>query len=1081
MKKLFLLLTALVVAVGTLAAQNRTVSGIVTSAENGEPLVGATVMGVGTTVGTTTDMDGAFTLSLPEQVTKVSVSYVGMKTQEFTITPGKMNIVLEGDNKLDEVIAVAFGTAKKSAFTGSASVLNSEELNKHLTTNVANALVGSVPGLQMRGSSGAPGASAGSINIRGIASMYASTDPLVIVDGSPYSASLSNIPQNDIESISVLKDAASAALYGARGAAGVIIITTKKGKSENAQITVDMKWGANTRADQDYDLITDSGEYYEAVYDAFYNYYRYGQGNSHHNSFINANSAMLQEVGYNIYDVPQGQYLIGQNGKLNPYAKKGRTYTAANGETYYLTNDDWTDAAYRTALRQEYNVSISGATGKANYYASLGYLDEDGIIEYSSYRRLAARFKGDYQAKNWLKLGVNVGYTHGDTKSNPNLDQTSGSTNLMYYTNNIAPIYPIYVRTVDANGRPVIKSNAQGQIYDYGVANRETGYGGINRPFGQTGNPLGSNRYNSHSEEGNQLNGTFTADFTLTSWLKANITSNVIWGDTYRSIYDNPYFGPAAAVNGRIDKLNQQNIRTNNIQTLTFTKAFGKHNVNVLAGHEYYKTMLKYLRALASGGFSPEIPEINAFAYKYDSNGYQTAYNVEGYFASAQYDYDSKYFGSVSYRRDASSRFAKDHRWGNFWSIGGAWIVNKDFFQEVNWLNNLKIKASIGQQGNDNIGNWAYTDLYQLTSSSNTEMAPSFYRIGNPDITWETTTNFNIGLEFGVLDNRLTGSFDFYNKKTSDLLFWLSVPESLGSRGYYGNLGDIRNTGVELQLTGAIIRNKLIDWTINFNLSHNRTKILKLPKSKTQNLGGFMESDDSHTVSMWMEEGGSLYNLLLPECAGIDPETGQQLYWQDSNLTSENSAGQMASLTDRPGKLRDLKTTNPNLATRYCQGTNLPDVYGGFGTTIKIGSFDASASFDYQIGGKLFDTRYMNYMDPSQGGNGANFHKDWKNSWTPEKHTNIPHWQYNDQYITAKSDRFLTDASYLNFSSFTVGYTLPKFWDEISNIRIYCQGENLCFWSKRKGFDPRYSFSSGASVADYNAVRTISGGIQVQF
>lgn len=331
-----------------------------------------------------------------------------MKSQSLPILRGKvMHVQLRADAELlDEVMVVAFGTQKKSSFTGAASVVSSEQLSKHVTTNVANALVGSTPGLQIRGGSGAPGAGQGSIKIRGIASLYAETDPLIIVDGAPYSASLSNIPQNDIESVTVLKDAASAALYGARGAGGVILVTTKNGKNKKAQITVDAKWGANSRSVQDYETITDPGQYYEAMYAQYYNYYFYGQGQSLDNANVNANKLMLSHLAYNIYTLPEGEQLVGTNGKLNPNARLGRSYQA-DGETYYLTSDNWRDQAYSSALRQEYNVTINGAMGKGSYYASMGYLDEDGIIEYSGFKRFTARFKADYQARKWLKVGTN--------------------------------------------------------------------------------------------------------------------------------------------------------------------------------------------------------------------------------------------------------------------------------------------------------------------------------------------------------------------------------------------------------------------------------------------------------------------------------------------------------------------------------------------------------------------------------------------------------------------------------------------------------------------------------------------------
>jgi TonB-linked SusC/RagA family outer membrane protein len=985
-------------------------------------------------------------------------------------------VTLKPDSELlEEVIVVAYGTAKKSAFTGSAAVVNAEELSKRITTNVTDALVGSVPGLQLRGSTGEPGSGSGSISIRGIASMYANTNPLIIVDGAPYAASLSNIPQGDIESVSILKDAASAALYGARGATGVIIVTTKKGNTQNAVVNVDMKWGVNTRAVQDYDVITDPGEYYEAYYAQLYNYYFYGQGNGATSANSLSNARMISDLGYNVYTVPDGELLIGENGKLNPNATLGRKYTY-NGTEYYMQPDNWTDMAYKNALRQEYNISVNGGSDRSSFYASLGYLNEDGIIEYSGYERLSARVKADYQAKKWLKIGANAGYVHSDRESNPNMDTSLGSTNLMFYTTMIAPIYPVFVRVVDEAGNVVIKKDQYGNdAYDYGVA--ATNYG-VGRAFLQTGNPLGSNRYNEVTSIGDQLNATFTADVNITGFLKFNATSTVTWGQTNTSDYQNPFYGPKVGVNGEITKTATTARRTNNIQTLNYFQDFGRHSVNAMIGHEYYKTETKYLAAIAQGGFSPDIKDINAFANKTDSKSYTSGYNVEGYFGSAQYNYAEKYYASASYRRDASSYFAKNNRWGDFWSIGGAWLINKEeFMSGFDWIDLLKVKVSIGQQGNDNIGNWAYTDLYSLSKASDTAMSPSFSRIGNPDITWETTTNFNAGVEFSIWKGRLTGNADFYTKKTSNLLFWLSVPESAGTRGYYGNVGDIRNSGVELTLTGAIVRTRDIDWTVSMNLSHNTTKILALPEAKITDNGGFSETNSGGTYQNWYEIGGSLYTPFLAKYAGVNDE-GMATYWVDETLKG---------VTGKPGTELSYTTTNVNEASKYKHDSALPDLFGGFSTSLRIGSFDASATFDYQVGGKVYDVRYRSLIAPgtSASSAGSTFHKDYAKAWSPNNtSSNMPRWQYGDQYSTGASDRFLTNAGYLNFQSFTVGYSLPKRLlrnFSIAKIRVYAAGENLGFWSAREGLDPRYSYDGNTQVAVYSPVRNISGGIQLTF
>jgi TonB-linked SusC/RagA family outer membrane protein len=1051
-----------------LSAQGVSVRGKVTDAK-GNALPGTAVLIRGSAVGVTAGDAGGYVLDNVPADGVLEFKLVGYVNREIDVSGRTViNVALQEESEaLDEIIVVAYGTAKRSAFTGSAAVVSSENISRHISANVANVLAGSVPGFQMRGSSGAPGKENGTINIRGIASMYASTSPLIIVDGAPYTASLTNISPNDVESVTVLKDAASAALYGARGAAGVIIITTKKGNTSNAVINVDAKWGVNTRAIQDYSVIRDPARYYEAYYDQLYNYYRYGQSYEPANANASANERMLSDLSYNVYTVPEGGLLIGADGRLNPNAKLGRRYKYGDTE-FHLQPDNWTDMAYKNALRHEYNVSINGGSGKSSFFAGVGYLNEDGVIEYSGYERISARFKADYQAKKWLKVGGNVAYIHSSQKSNPNLGTDWSSVNLMYFTSMIAPIYPVYIRVVDKDGNAVIRKDVNGnEAYDYGVA--ASNYG-MQRPFLASGNPLGSNRYNKASSEGNQLNASFTADFNITGFLKANVTSSAIWGQSYRSDYGNPFYGPKAGVNGELTKDVGTSLRTNNIQSLTYFQDFGAHSLSVMLGHEYYRADSKYLDATAQGGFSPDIREINAFAKVTNAHSYVTVYNVEGYFSNVQYNYAEKYFASLSYRLDASSYFAKKNRWGSFWSVGGAWLMSREtFLSDCSWINMLKIKASIGQQGNDNIGDWAFTDLYSLTKVDDTSMSPSFYRMGNPDITWETTTNFNAGIEFGLWKDRLRGSVDFYAKKTTDLLFWLSVPESAGSRGYYGNIGNIRNSGVELTLTGSVVRTKDVDWSISANLSHNRTKILKLPEAKTTDNGGFTES------SMWYEEGGPLYNSFRPKYAGVNAE-GLATYWTDDNLKGS---------TAKPGREYSRATTNFGEASRYALGSLLPKIFGGFSTALRAAGFDASLTFDFQLGGKVFDALYQNLMSPGADASraGRNFHSDYAGAWRPDNtSSNIPRWQYGDQYSAAASDRFLVSASYLNLQSFALGYTLPKkLFREVSKIRIYVAGENLYFWSARKGFDPRYSYSATESVTVYSPVRNISGGIQLTF
>ncbi len=1062
------------------SAQTRTVSGTIRDAA-GNPLPGVAVVVPGTTIGTVTDFDGKYTLKV-DGAQKLSASFIGYQPAEIDLASGKSDAVLQEDSKeMDEVIVVAYGATTRQAFTGSAAVVTADDLEKRTTSNVANQLAGQVPGLQMRAVDGAPGSAGGNIQIRGISSLYAATDPLVIVDGAPYPGNLSDIATSEIESVTVLKDAASAALYGARGASGVILITTKKGaKNSEGQINVEAKWGVNSRSVVDYDVITDPGEYYEAYYTSLYNKYYYGDGLNAGEANKKANANMISQLGYQSMSVPDGELLIGADGKINPNATKGFTYVGTDGETYYVYPDDWTDAAYRTAPRQEYNVTANGGNDRGSYFVSVGYLNDEGIFDYTGYKRFSARVKADYQIKKWFKAGANIGYTNSKTTSNANMEYGEGAAlneaNLMYFVSSIAPIYPIYVRNadgsvkIDDNGNPTYDFN-RGEF-----ATPKSGQGGMTMTRGfLDGNPLGNNRYNDAVSTRNGLNGNLNATINFTKNLKLDATSSLILTHVDASDYENSLYGSKKSVGGYLYRGNSLTLRQNHVQTLNYTNTFADvNNLSVMVGHEYYKAKARTLTATGEGSFSSEIKELAAFATKTDNTSYTTNYNVEGWFGNVQYNYDERYYLQGSFRRDASSRFAKEHMWGSFWSVGGAWIMSEENFMSntSDVLDNLKIKFSIGQQGNDNIGNYAYTDMYSIAKSSSTTMSPSFYRMGNPEITWETVTNANVGVEFSLWKGRLSGSVDLYNKKTKDLLFWLSIPESAGSRGYYGNLGDIRNRGFEIELTGSIIRTADLDWSVTANISHNKTKILTLPEGKTQDNGGFYES------GLWYEEDGELYNYMTYAYAGVDKSTGEALYYYDEDLNGSIS---------KPGKKYSGTTNDISKASRYAKGSNLPKLFGGFSTNFTWKGIDVSATFDYQIGGKIYDTRYQSLISPAAAARdaGSNYHKDWKRAWSPDNvDSDIPRWQFGDQYSAYSSDRFLTDASYLNFSSFVVGYTLPKQLTErilMNKVRVFVSGENLTFWSARTGLDPRFSFDANESVSNYSPARTISGGIQLQF
>ena len=1062
-RKIVLSLIAVFVFLAYATAQNRQISGTVSDA-NGHPVAGATVIVDGTSLGTTTNTAGEYTLSAPVNGTLV-VTFVGFEPQQLPIAgKTRINVTMKEDAQaIDDVIVVAFGTAKKEAFTGSAAVIKSDEIAKVQTSNVATALVGRVAGVQTSSTSGDLGKTP-SIRVRGFSSINAGKEPLWIVDGMPYEGDLNNLNTNDIESMTVLKDAASNALYGARGANGVIMVTTKKAKSGDAVVTIDAKWGVNSKALEEYDVITSPAQYYETHFKALYGYY--AQTNPAAKAYALASSGLTSNgtggLGYNVYTVP-GQALIGTNGKLNPNATLGRKIIY-NGQEYWLTPDDWIDEAYQSAFRQEYNVNISGATERSSFYASLGYLDNTGIIKSSALERYTARLKADYQAKKWLKVGGNMSYAHfSNSNGNSNEGSASSTANIFAFSAQMPPIYPVYIR--DGSGRIMVDDNGY-QMYDYG----DKGNAGLTRPLLPGANGLQTSWLNKKKAEGNAFSGSGFVDISLYKGLKLTVNGSTNIDETRTTYLNNQYYGQFAEAGGTISKYHTRDIAYNLQQILNYNETFGKHNVGLMVGHEYYQKKYYYLSGTKSKLFSYDNEELGgAVVDGAGAHSYIDDYNSEGYFMRAQYDYAGRYFVSGSYRRDASSRFHPDHRWGNFWSVGAAWLLNQENWFDAPWVNLLKLKASYGSQGNDNIGYYLYTDTYSI-ENNNGEIAVLFGQKGNPNITWETNTNLNIGTEFGFWNNRLSGSVDFFNRKTSDMLFAFSVPSSLGYSSYYANVGDMVNRGVEVELNADLIRTKNVLWSFNLNLTHVKNEVTYLaPEHKSTTVEGYKGYIDG---SYFVGEGLPLYTYYLRSYAGVDPETGASLWYKD--------------VKGDDGKITRTKTSDYTSATRYLHDSAIPSVYGGFSTSVSAYGVDFSISFNYQIGGKVYDSGYASFMSSPYGTTvGTNYHKDILKAWTPEnKGSDIPRLQYGDQYTTSVSDRFLTDASYLNISNINVGYTLPSKITQkfgVQKLRVYLACDNVVYWSKRQGLDPRYSFTGATNFSNYSPIRTISGGVTVQF
>lgn len=1034
------------------------VNGKVISAADEEPIIGATVKVEGTKLVTVTDINGAFSFGKDAAGKKLEFTYIGMTSQTLTGKSGMLVRMEDETSTLNEIVVTAFGEQKRSAFTGSAAVVDSKKIEQKQLTNVISALQGEAAGVQMINNSGDPTATP-ELRIRGFSSISAGKDPLIIVDGSPYDGGWNNLNPADVASITVLKDAASAALYGARGANGIVMITTKKATIGDAAITVDAKWGATTRIKRDYETIDNIGQYYETYYKALYNYGVNAQNMNSAAAHIFANETIglpTNEggLGYMAMTVPTGEYLIGDNGRLNPHATLGGI-TTYNGKQYTIMPDNWMDAVSRTGMRQEYNINANGGNEKMQYYASLGYLKTEGICRASDFERYSARLKANYQAKKWLKLGGNVSYTRSLSDY-----VSSSSNNVFYFAQTIAPVYPVYLR--DAQGNIMTDSN--GKMYDYG----DGAVNGLNRPYQPQYNPIQDSELNTYDSKEHQFTIAGFADITPFEGLKITVNGTSTVQTRRFSTTTNPFYGYSKILypNGYVYQGSDETFSLNFQQLANYRKAFGKHDVELLLGHENYRMNYEYLWGSRRNMVDYFGNQTLAGAITIDGTNTQNQdYNSEGYFFRGQYNYDEKYFASASMRRDASSRFHPDHRWGTFFSFGGAWIMTKEeFMKSANWLNMLKLKTSFGQVGNDNIGDFRYMNTYNIVNSDG-QVGLTLNSIGNENITWETLNNFNIGFEFEMFRSRLRGNVEYFYKKTTDMLSFVSAPKSMGYAGSYDNIGDMVNRGIELELSGDVIRNKTLTWTVSANATLFKNKITKIAeKLRTKNDDGYPGYSSG---GYYYGEGLPLYSWYMPKYAGVSDD-GKSMWYKS------NDDGTLTTVT------------NYSDASDFICGDPNPTMYGGFSSSLRFKGFDFSISFSYSLGGKAYDYGYSDLMtNPVQSSTGYAIHKDMLNAWSADNTTSdIPRWQYGDQNTSAFSDRFLMDASSLTLSNINLGYTFPKKLVAkigLSNLRLYVAGENLYYWTKRKGFDPRGSFSGETSTSTYSPSRTISGGLTVSF
>lgn len=936
------------------------------------------------------------------------------------------------EREIDEVVVVAYGKAKKNSYTGSVGTISNKKINNRPVTNITKALEGQVAGLQAVSSSGQPG-SVASVRIRGIGSVSGSSEPLYVVDGIPFDGNINSISPNDIESISVLKDATASALYGSRGANGVIMITTKSGKKGESRINFNMSQGFSSRAVKDYKQVS-TDQYFELYWEALRNGYVANQIAPQQAAQM-ASDALVSGTGLGIN--PYGSSYVqpvGTDGKLLPGAKA-------------LWNDNWADVLQRVAARNQVDLDFSGGSEKSNYYFSLGYLDDKGVAIESGFKKYSTRLKVNSEVKKWLNVGANLSYTNSIQLAPPSSD--SSSENIINVGRSIPSFYPYYER----NGDGSYKLDANGNtIYDFGKYRPSNAL--------QNQNLAATLPLDKNENREDNFSGKGFLDFTFLPELKFRSNFSVDLVNYNGHYYTNPLLGEGTEIGGSVTKTNSRTLSYTTSNILTYDKKFGQHHINVLAGQEFYHYDYQTISGNRSQFSLPYYYEPDAAALLGGFSGNSDKLSLLSFLGKVEYDYANKYFVSGSIRSDGSSRFSPENRWGTFWSVGGSWkLSNENFIKDLNFFNQLTLRASYGGQGNDKIMKngqsiyYAYQSLYAFYNNLG-EPGTVANRLPTPELKWETNLNLNLGLEFAILNNRIKGNVEYFKRQSQDLLFEMPLAPSLGFSGFQANIGTLQNTGFEFSLFTTPLKTDDFEWNVDLNLSTLNNKITKLPR----------ESIISGTKLLTV--GGSVYDFYLPVWVGVDPNNGKPLW----KTVTKDTNGQIVEGT----------TSEISKATREIQGSSLPKLVGGITTNINYKNFDLSALLTFRIGGKVLDTDYTSIMS---GGNlaGRSWSEEILNRWTPEnRYTDVPGLSTTNNNWTSPSSRFLYSATYARLKNVSIGYTLPSDYFEklgLKKFRIYVQGENLLTFYKHKGMDPEQTLD-GTTYYRYPAMRTITFGIQ---
>lgn len=1076
-------------------AQEKTVSGVVTDTQ-GLPVPGVNVTVEGGSGGVQTDFDGKYAITASTGQ-KLVFSMVGMATQTVTVgASSSISVQLKEDTTiLDEVVVVGYGVTTKERYTGTATKVNARNIEAKTVSNVSQALRGEVAGVNVITTNGAPGSDA-AIRIRGFGSVNGNQAPLYVVDGAPFSSDISAINPNDIESMTVLKDAAATSIYGSRGANGVILITTKQGKKGQSRISVEARTSINMQMLPRYSTITSPEEYIELSWSSLrMNGLLSGVENpaawaSNHLYEAGTGDAIVGiDPAYNIWNVPGNQLIDRTTGRV------------AAGVSRRFTPTNWADAAFNTGYRQQVDVQFSGGNEKTRYATSFGYLDDQGYVMNSGYKRYTTRINLEHKPKEWLTISGNMAYTGARyTNSGSEENSAASSANIFALTNTTPAIYDVYLR--DTNGN-IVQDIFGGNQYDFGNSP-------YNRRAWNSTNAIGEAVYDVTRQDANTLLGNYNVGINITK----ELTFETRYSGQYQTFdyvsRGNPYYGSSASTYGSLFKSNSVTTNQNFLQLLRFRDTFGdKHGLEAFVAHESTDWRFKTFSAGASRAILPNSFDLAQYTTPTGrASSFTRGWTLESYFAQLNYDFLQKYYLTASVRRDGSSTFLND-KWGTFGSVGAGWILSKENFIANNFkfVDFLKLKASygvIGDRGIINETGSGSSDLlygYQLSSINQTpnggySFTESSLR-ANPDLTWETSKVAQVGLESTWLDNRLDVNVDYYVKNTTNLFFNQQLPPSTGYTSIQYNDGKLRNSGLEFDVQGTIIKAKNpedLSLSIGVNGEIFKNKLTQMPN----NYGTDRRKVWQQNGSYGWAEGHSIYDWYMREWAGVDPATGVGLwnmYYNDRNGNGSFDAGDesinnMTVYMDaNPGANVQRTTTDV-----YSQATNkfvgksaIPKVRGAFRLNAGYKNFDFTALFGYSIGGYVLDAGYQELLNAGSQIGANNYHTDIRDRWQqPGDVTNVPRLAANfgqDANFNSTSTRFLTKADYFALNNARIGYTVPERFVTrmgVSMINLYVSGDNLMMVSARKGLNPQTMIGTSNSGI-YMPMTTFSLGAKVEF